>query len=115
MARFTNRFLKRKALKAAMADVTIEIAKRMLAHRHHFDSEDKKAQELEAQARAIRARIGAQKERADQGLPDNDACPDCWVLHGKTVTVVPRVSEKHDKFDRWGCTSCGWHFDILAR
>lgn len=98
-----------------MAEVSRENAKRMLAHRHHFDSEARKADELEAQALGIRSRIAAQKERADQGLPDPGACPDCWVLHGRTVTVVPRVSDKHDKFDRWGCTSCGWHFDILTR
>ena len=98
-----------------MAEVTREIAKRMLQHRHHFDGEANKADELESQAHAIRARIAAQKERADQGLPNPDACPDCWVLRGKTVSVVPRVSEKHDKFDRWGCTGCDWHFDILTR
>jgi hypothetical protein len=98
-----------------MAEASREIAKRLLQHRHHFDTETKKAQELEAQAQSIRARISAEKARADQGLPDPDACPDCWVLHGKKITVMPRVSPKHDKFDRWGCPSCGWYFDVLIR
>ena len=98
-----------------MADADREIAKRMLQYRQLFDSEIKKAEELEAQAQAVRARISAQNARVDQGLPMPDACPDCWVQHGKKVTVVPRVSQKHDKFDRWGCPGCGWYFDILTR
>ena len=98
-----------------MADADREIARRLLHHRQHFEREEGKAQKLEAEAQAIRARISAEKARADQGLPEADACPDCWVLHEKTVTMVPKVSVKHDKFDRWGCPSCGWHFDVLAR
>ncbi|HXR94825.1 MAG TPA: hypothetical protein VN718_03045 [Rhizomicrobium sp.] len=98
-----------------MADADREIARRLLHHRQHFEREEGKAQKLEAEAQGIRARIGAEKGRADQGLPDADACPDCWVQHGKKVTMVPKVSVKHDKFDRWGCPSCGWHFDVLAR
>ena len=98
-----------------MADANREIAKRLLQYRQHFDAEMKKADELEAQALAIRTRIGAQKARVDQGLPAPDACPDCWVQRGTNVTVMPSVSQKHDKFDRWACSSCGWHFDILAR
>jgi len=98
-----------------MADADREIAKRLLQYRSLFDSETKKAEELEAQAQTIRAHIGAQKARVDQGLPAPDACPDCWVQHGKKVTVVPRVSQKHDKVDRWGCPSCAWYFDALGR
>ena len=98
-----------------MADADREIARRLLHHRQHFKREEQKAQKLEAEALALRARILAEKARADQGLPDTEACPDCWVLHGKKITMVPKVSAKHDKFDRWGCPSCGWHFDVLAR
>lgn len=98
-----------------MADSDREIARRMLHHRQHFAREEKRAQELEAQAQAMRARISAEKARADQGLPEADACPDCWVLHGRKITLMPRVSPKHDKFDRWGCPGCGWHFDVLVR
>jgi hypothetical protein len=98
-----------------MADADREIAKRMLQYRQHFDSEIKKAQEFEAQAQTVRMRIAAQLTRVDQGLPSPDACPDCWVQHGKKVKVVPRVSMKHDKFDRWACPACGWYFDVLAR
>lgn len=97
-----------------MADASREVAKRLLHHRHHFDEEIKKAQQLEAQAQSIRTGISAQKARADQGLPAPDACPDCWVQHGKKVTVVPRVSLKHDKFDRWGCPGCGWFYDVIT-
>jgi rubredoxin len=97
-----------------MADADREIAKRMLQYRQLFDSEIKKAAELEAQAQAIKARISVQQARVDQGLPTPDACPDCWVQFGKKVTVMPRVSLKHDKFDRWACPSCGWYFDVLA-
>lgn len=98
-----------------MADATREIAKRLLQHRHRFDGEIRRAEGLEAHAAAIRADIGVQLARADQGLPDPDACPDCWVKHGKKVIVVPGVSAKHDKFDRWRCPACGWHFDVLIR
>ncbi len=98
-----------------MADAEREIAKRLLQYRHHFDGEIKRAEEVEAQARAIRAHIGTQLARLDQGLPAPDACPDCWVQRGKNVMVVPRLSPEHDKFDRWGCPSCGWYFDVLAR
>ena len=98
-----------------MADAEREIAKRLLQYRQLFDVEIKKAEDLEAQAQAVRGRIGAQLARVDQGLPSQEACPDCWVQHGKKVTVVPRISMKHDKFDRWACPSCGWYFDILAR
>jgi hypothetical protein len=62
-----------------MADADREIAKRMLQYRQLFDSEIKKAAELEAQAQAIKARISVQQARVDQGLPTPDACPDCWV------------------------------------
>jgi rubredoxin len=98
-----------------MAGANREIAKRLLQYRQHFEGEIKKADDLEAQAQAIRTRIGAQSERVAQGLPAPDACPDCWVQRGKAVTVLPHVSQGHDKFDRWACSSCGWHFDILAR
>lgn len=98
-----------------MADAHREIAKRLLQYRQHFDNEIKKAEVLEAQAQTIRAHISAQNARVDQGLPAPEACPNCWVQHGKQVTIVPRVSQKHDKLDRWGCPSCGWYFDILAR
>ena len=98
-----------------MAEADREIARRLLHHRQHFEREERQAQKLEEEARAIRMRIGAEKTRADQGLPNPDSCPDCWVLHGKTVTVVPKVSVKHDKYDRWGCPGCGWHFDVLVR
>ena len=98
-----------------MADASREIAKRLLQYRDHFDSETRRAEELEAQAQTIRAHISAQKARIDQGLPAPDACPDCWVQRGKKVMVVPRVSQKHDKFDRWGCPSCDWYYDILAQ
>ena len=98
-----------------MADAHREIAKRLLQYRQHFDGETKKAEELEAQAQAMRAHISTQKTRLDQGLPAPDACPNCWVQRGKNVTVMPSVSQKHDKFDRWACSSCDWHFDVLAR
>jgi hypothetical protein len=98
-----------------MGNADLEIARRMLQHRNHVNSEIKKAGELEAQAQTIKARIGVQNARVEQGLPMPDACPDCWVQHGKKVTVVPRVSQKHDKFDRWGCPGCGWNFDVLRR
>ncbi len=98
-----------------MADANREIARRFLQYRQHFDTETKKADEMEAQALAIRTRISTQRARVEQGLPAPDACPDCWVQRGNRVTVVPRVSQEHDKFDRWACTSCGWHFDILTR
>src|SRR3954463_3715926 len=94
-----------------MTDASVEAAKRLLQHRRHFDKETKKAEELEAQALSIRASTSAQKARADQGLPAADACPDCWVLRGKKIIIVHRVSEKNNKFDRWGCPECGWHFD----
>jgi len=73
-----------------MANADLEIAKRLLQYRHHFDNETKKAEEFEAQAQTIRAHISAQKARVDQGLPAPDACPNCWVQHGKKVTVSPR-------------------------
>ncbi|HUO03072.1 MAG TPA: hypothetical protein VMU31_09850 [Rhizomicrobium sp.] len=98
-----------------MADADREIARRLLHHRQHFEREERAASDLEAQAHAIRTRIHAAKERADRGLPSPDTCPDCWVLHAKKVAVVPKVSVRHDKYDRWGCPDCGWHFDVLAR
>ena len=96
-----------------MAQADREIARRLLHHRQHFEREENKARDLEAEAHAIRGRISAERARADQGLPHPDACPDCWVLHGKILTILPRVSPKHDKFDRWACPGCGWHYDIL--
>src|SRR6185437_8363200 len=98
-----------------MANVGQEIAKRLLQYRQQFDNETRKAEELESQAQTMRARVSAQKARVDQGLPAPDACPDCWVQRGKNITVMPSVSQKHDKFDRWACPSCDWHFDVLAR
>jgi hypothetical protein len=98
-----------------MAAYAFEIAKRFQQYKQYFDSEIQKAEELEAHARAIKARIGAQKERTDQGLPAPDACPECWVQSGKKVIVVPKLSPEHDKFDRWACPNCSWHFDVLTR
>lgn len=94
---------------------TEEAEARFNAFRRAIERRAKEAEDLEAKAKAIKAEIHAEQTRINQGLPESDACPDCWVKRGETVIFVARTADDHANFDRWGCPNCGWYFDVPLR
>jgi len=89
-----------------------ETAARFEEHKRRIARERQKIEELKSEAEAIDAKTVAQARRIDVGLPLTDACPDCWVQRGETNIIIARRHPDPDHFDRWGCSKCGWYFDV---
>ena len=90
-------------------------AERFDQYKRKIERERQEAEKLKAQANAIEAKTNAQLSRIERGLPESDACPDCWVERGETSIFVARTADDPSRFDRWGCPKCGWHFDVPSR
>jgi hypothetical protein len=97
-----------------MAKPSDEVAARFEDYGHRFRHEAEKAEKFEAEAKAIKAKIHIEQARVKKGLPESDACPDCWVLHGETNIIIARRADDPSRFDRWASPKCGWYFDIPA-
>ncbi len=81
--------------------------------KRQITSERKKAEVLKAEANAIEAQTNAQFARIEQGLPEPDTCPDCWVRLGVINPMIATRAADPIHFDRWECRArCGYYFDI---
>lgn len=88
-------------------------AERFENRKSEIEHERLKAEELKAQANAIKLKTDAQLARIKQGLPSPESCADCWIDDGidSRWTAMRTPSHNPSKFDRWLCEQCGYTFD----
>ena len=92
-----------------------EMARRLEYHKRNTNRETREAEELEAQAQTIKASIIEKQLRLKAGLPERDACPDCWLERGEVNPMISAPSDDPTRFERMRCSArCGYYYEIAA-
>ncbi len=72
------------------------------------------AQKVIAKHRAEQAQAREAIPRLRTPLPKPDLCPECYYLHGRSVTLEAASHPNPAKYDRMKCSICGYAEDRAA-
>ena len=71
-------------------------------------SEVLEAEQVIAKYRAEQAQAREAIPRLSTPLPKPDLCPECYYLHGRTISLAAVRSDDPDRYDRLKCKTCGY-------